>query len=90
VDLQLLDFDHLVTKAKIEEEDDFMQLVNPNTRFETLAQGAGLLAEGVGAERLVSLQGVLAQMMAAVASSWVLRSAQPQVHSLPSPRVGCP
>jgi len=39
VDLCLLDFDYLVTKKKIEEEDDFMQLVNPHTRFETAAQG---------------------------------------------------
>lgn len=39
VDLSLVDFDYLVTKKKIEEEDDFMQLVNPHTRFETAAQG---------------------------------------------------
>ncbi|KAF5833287.1 tRNA synthetases class I, catalytic domain-containing protein [Dunaliella salina] len=39
VDLCLLDFDYLVTKRKIEEEDDFMALVNPHTRFETAAQG---------------------------------------------------
>lgn len=39
VDLCLVDFDYLVTKKKVEEEDDFMQLVNNHTRFETVAQG---------------------------------------------------
>lgn len=46
VDLCLVDFDYLVTKKKIEEEDDFMQLVNPHTRFETAAQGKNATLPG--------------------------------------------
>uniref|UniRef100_A0A7S0WYI8 glutamate--tRNA ligase n=1 Tax=Chlamydomonas leiostraca TaxID=1034604 RepID=A0A7S0WYI8_9CHLO len=37
--LQLLDFDYLINKRKVEEEDDFMALVTPVTKFETLARG---------------------------------------------------
>jgi hypothetical protein len=39
VDLVLVDFDYLITKKKVEEEDNFVDLVNNATRFETLAAG---------------------------------------------------
>lgn len=39
VPLILVDFDHLINKKKIEEDDDFVSLVNEETRFETAAQG---------------------------------------------------
>ncbi len=39
VALQLVDFDYLITKKKVEEDDNFMDLVNPATRFEKAAIG---------------------------------------------------
>lgn len=39
VDLQLQDFGYLITKPKPEEEDEFENLVNPNTKFESSAVG---------------------------------------------------
>eukprot|EP00873_Tetraselmis_striata_P014875 jgi/Tetstr1/435139/TSEL_024106.t1 len=39
VDLQLQDFGYLITKPKPEEEDNFEDLVNPETKFETAALG---------------------------------------------------
>ncbi|GIM07727.1 hypothetical protein Vretimale_11813, partial [Volvox reticuliferus] len=39
VPLQLVDFDYLITKKKVEEDDNFMDLVNPTTRFEKIAVG---------------------------------------------------
>ncbi|GLC51783.1 hypothetical protein PLESTB_000547800 [Pleodorina starrii] len=39
VTLQLLDFDHLITKKKVEEDDNFMDLVTPVTKFEKVAVG---------------------------------------------------
>jgi glutamyl-tRNA synthetase len=37
--LQLLDFDYLISKKKVEEDDDFEALVTPVTKYETLALG---------------------------------------------------
>ncbi|GFR43005.1 hypothetical protein Agub_g4005 [Astrephomene gubernaculifera] len=39
VQLQLVDFDYLINKKKVEEDDNFMDLVNNATRFEKLAIG---------------------------------------------------
>ncbi|KAL3814592.1 hypothetical protein ACJIZ3_015860 [Penstemon smallii] len=39
VKLTLLDFDYLITKKKLEEDEDFVDVVNPCTRKETLALG---------------------------------------------------
>uniref|UniRef100_A0A383W857 glutamate--tRNA ligase n=1 Tax=Tetradesmus obliquus TaxID=3088 RepID=A0A383W857_TETOB len=39
VPLTLTDFDYLITKKKVEEDDDFEQLVNPTTKFESAALG---------------------------------------------------
>eukprot|EP00877_Chromochloris_zofingiensis_P010541 jgi/Chrzof1/5740/Cz16g14040.t1_GTS2[v5.2] len=39
IPLTLTDFDYLITKKKVEEDDDFMTLVNENTKFETAALG---------------------------------------------------
>ncbi|PNH09799.1 putative glutamate--tRNA ligase, cytoplasmic [Tetrabaena socialis] len=39
VALLLVDFDHLINKKKVEEDDNFMDLVNPTTRFEKAALG---------------------------------------------------
>ncbi|KAG9129722.1 hypothetical protein Leryth_015426 [Lithospermum erythrorhizon] len=39
VPLSLVDFDHLITKKKLEEDEDFVDVVNPSTRKETLALG---------------------------------------------------
>jgi len=39
VPLTLVDFDYLITKKKVEEEDDFKTLINPNSKFETPAVG---------------------------------------------------
>ncbi|PNW76392.1 hypothetical protein CHLRE_11g467547v5 [Chlamydomonas reinhardtii] len=39
VELSLLDFDYLITKKKVEEDDNFMDLVNPVTKFEKAALG---------------------------------------------------
>eukprot|EP00192_Tetraselmis_astigmatica_P007072 CAMPEP_0117656620 /NCGR_PEP_ID=MMETSP0804-20121206/4900_1 /TAXON_ID=1074897 /ORGANISM="Tetraselmis astigmatica, Strain CCMP880" /LENGTH=718 /DNA_ID=CAMNT_0005463031 /DNA_START=7 /DNA_END=2163 /DNA_ORIENTATION=- len=39
VDLQLLEFAQLITKAKPEEDDNLEDLVNPHTKFEFTAQG---------------------------------------------------
>ncbi|KAF8056743.1 glutamate--tRNA ligase [Scenedesmus sp. PABB004] len=39
VPLTLCDFDHLITKKKVEEDDDFQALVNPRTKTETAALG---------------------------------------------------
>ncbi|GFH06937.1 putative glutamate--tRNA ligase, cytoplasmic, partial [Haematococcus lacustris] len=41
VELLLVDFDYLINKRKVEEDDDFMQLVNPTTKFEVPASGDG-------------------------------------------------
>ncbi|CAK9216185.1 unnamed protein product [Sphagnum troendelagicum] len=37
--LTLVDLDYLITKKKLEEDDDFVSVLNPNTRSETLALG---------------------------------------------------
>ncbi|KAG2484195.1 hypothetical protein HYH03_017007 [Edaphochlamys debaryana] len=37
--LSLVDFDYLITKKKVEEDDNFQDLVNPTTRFEKAALG---------------------------------------------------
>ncbi len=42
VPLTLVDFDYLINKKKVEEEDDFMTLVNETTKW------AALLARGCG------------------------------------------
>lgn len=39
VPLQLVDFDYLITKWKVDEEDEFETLVNEQTRFDTAAVG---------------------------------------------------
>ena len=39
VDLVLVDFDYLITKRKLEEEDNFLDCVNPVTRYEVEAFG---------------------------------------------------
>jgi glutamyl-tRNA synthetase len=39
VALRLHDFDYLISKPKLEESDDFEAVVNPVTKFETLALG---------------------------------------------------
>ncbi|KXZ44656.1 hypothetical protein GPECTOR_64g150 [Gonium pectorale] len=39
VTLKLVDFDYLITKKKVEEDDNFMDLVNPTTKFEKTALG---------------------------------------------------
>ncbi|KAI3445504.1 hypothetical protein Pfo_002169 [Paulownia fortunei] len=39
VRLSLVDFDYLITKKKLEEDEDFIDVVNPCTRTETLALG---------------------------------------------------
>lgn len=39
VPLQLVDFGHLITKKRIEEDDVFENFVNPESRFESLAWG---------------------------------------------------
>ncbi|GAA0185416.1 aminoacyl-tRNA synthetase [Lithospermum erythrorhizon] len=39
VPLSLVDFDHLITKKKLEEDEDFVDVVNPSTRKVTLALG---------------------------------------------------
>eukprot|EP00195_Chlamydomonas_chlamydogama_P010601 CAMPEP_0202902822 /NCGR_PEP_ID=MMETSP1392-20130828/17067_1 /ASSEMBLY_ACC=CAM_ASM_000868 /TAXON_ID=225041 /ORGANISM="Chlamydomonas chlamydogama, Strain SAG 11-48b" /LENGTH=734 /DNA_ID=CAMNT_0049589629 /DNA_START=191 /DNA_END=2395 /DNA_ORIENTATION=- len=39
VELQLSDFDYLITKKKVEEDDDFMTLVNEHTRYDWAALG---------------------------------------------------
>ncbi|KAF8056741.1 glutamate--tRNA ligase [Scenedesmus sp. PABB004] len=39
VPLTLCDFDHLITKKKVEEDDNFQALVNPRTKTETAALG---------------------------------------------------
>jgi glutamyl-tRNA synthetase len=42
VDLVLVDFDFLLNKRKLDEEDDFLQHVNPVTRYESAAFGGCL------------------------------------------------
>lgn len=37
--LQLTEFDHLITKKKLEEDDDFMTVVNNHTRHDVAAMG---------------------------------------------------
>ncbi|KAL6552310.1 hypothetical protein OROHE_007674 [Orobanche hederae] len=39
VRLTLVDFDYLITKKKLEEDEDFVDVVNPCTKTETLAHG---------------------------------------------------
>ncbi|KAL5828019.1 hypothetical protein ACOSQ3_019850 [Xanthoceras sorbifolium] len=39
VNLTLVGFDYLITKKKLEEGEDFLDVLNPNTRFETAALG---------------------------------------------------
>lgn len=39
VKLQLLEFDYLITKKKVEEDEDFLDVLNPVTKKETLAIG---------------------------------------------------
>ncbi|KAL3538404.1 hypothetical protein ACH5RR_001770 [Cinchona calisaya] len=39
VTLSLVDFDHLITKKKLEEDEDFIDVVNPCTKMETAALG---------------------------------------------------
>ncbi|KAL8531087.1 hypothetical protein ACS0TY_007917 [Phlomoides rotata] len=39
VRLMLVDFDYLITKKKLEEDEDFVDVVNPSTRTETSALG---------------------------------------------------
>ncbi|KAK9145118.1 hypothetical protein Sjap_005021 [Stephania japonica] len=39
VNLSLLEFDYLITKKKLEEDDDFLDVLNPCTKIETLALG---------------------------------------------------
>jgi glutamyl-tRNA synthetase len=39
VPLTLVEFDHLITKRKVEEDDDFQALVNPRSRWEAAAHG---------------------------------------------------
>lgn len=44
VPLCLRDFDYLITKKKVEEDDDFASLVNPRTRRDVRAMGDGNMA----------------------------------------------
>ena len=49
VEVNLLDFDYLITKKKLEEEDNFADFVTPNSEFRTIALGdhnVAALAEG--------------------------------------------
>lgn len=39
VELQLCEFDHLINKKKVEEDDDFMTVVNDYTRYDKVAYG---------------------------------------------------
>lgn len=39
VELQLSDFDHLINKKKLEEDDDFITVVNEHTRYDRVAWG---------------------------------------------------
>ncbi len=34
VPCQLLEFDHIISKAKLADDEDFKDFVNPNTKFE--------------------------------------------------------
>jgi hypothetical protein len=37
--LQLSDFDHLISKKKVEEDDDFDAILNEHTRYDRMAWG---------------------------------------------------
>lgn len=39
MNLSLVEFDHLITKKKLEETDNFLEVLNPCTRWESLAIG---------------------------------------------------
>lgn len=70
VPLSLVDFDHLITKKKVEEEDNFQDLVNPSSRSEKAAIGELLLrlhACGMCTGLLVSLD---LCMMACAMMGW--------------------
>jgi glutamyl-tRNA synthetase len=43
VEVNLVEFDHLITKKKIEENDDVTQLVNTNSRIEYTAIAEGCM-----------------------------------------------
>lgn len=43
VKLRMIDYDYLITKKKVEEEDDFVALVNRHSRKDTVAWGCGNL-----------------------------------------------
>lgn len=53
VPFALVEYDHLITKAKVEETDDFDSIVNVNSKFTTLALGEPSIA---GAPRYQSIQ----------------------------------
>jgi len=44
VPVQLVEFDFLISKPKLEEDDDFMKFINPNTKAETLCTGEMAMA----------------------------------------------
>jgi glutamyl-tRNA synthetase len=55
VPITLVEFDHLITKAKVEETDDFDSIVNVNSKFTTAALGEPALA-GVAANVTIQLE----------------------------------
>lgn len=46
VELQLSDFDHLINKKKLEEDDDFITVVNEHTRYDRMAWGRCCVGQG--------------------------------------------
>ena len=41
VEIALVEFDHLITKPKLKEGDNFMDFVNPTSKFTSIAYGEG-------------------------------------------------
>jgi glutamyl-tRNA synthetase len=43
VDIELVEFDHLITKQKVEENDDVKDIVNKNSKAQYSAIGEGIM-----------------------------------------------